>query len=104
MLADKVGNLLRQDYDWSKSVAEMKMPTLIVIGDADGVMPAHAVEMYELLGGGTVSILPDGSMTPHSGAQLAILPNTTHFSILDRANLLLPIVTQFLDAPVQEAK
>ncbi len=36
--------------------------------------------------------------------QLAILPDTTHFTILSRADLLLPIVTPFLDAPMPEAK
>ena len=48
----KMGDLLRQDYDWSKEVAALKMPTLIVIGDADSIGPAHAAEFFALLGGG----------------------------------------------------
>lgn len=98
-VATKMGQLLTQDYDWSASVAALKMPTLIVIGDADGVRPAHAVEMYDLLGGGRA----DGMMGGLPQSQLAVLPGTTHFSILTRTDLLLPIITPFLDAPMSES-
>ena len=66
---------------------------------AYSVRPAHAVEMFGLLGGGKA----DGAMggLPHS--QLAVLPGTTHFSILARTNLLLPFITPFLDAPMPVA-
>ena len=94
MLAGKLGDLLRQDYDWSSAVAAIKSPALIIIGDADGVRPAHAAEMFAFFGGKTAGImerLPD--------SQLAVLPGTTHFSILSRTDLLLPIIVPFLDAP-----
>jgi pimeloyl-ACP methyl ester carboxylesterase len=99
-LVAKLGQLLRQDYDWSTAVASIKAPTLIVVGDADSVRPAHAVEMFGLLGGGKA----DGAMggLPHS--QLAVLPGTTHFSILARTDLLLQIITPFLDAPMPKAE
>ena len=98
-LVARLGQLLRQDYDWSTAVASIKAPTLIVVGDADSVRPAHAVELFGLLGGGKV----DGAMggLPHS--QLAMLPGTTHFSILARTDLLLPIITPFLEAPMPKA-
>ena len=98
-LVAKSGQLLRQDYDWSTAVASITAPTLIVVGDADSVRPAHAVELFGLLGGGKV----DGAMggLPHS--QLAMLPGTTHFSILARTDLLLPIITPFLEAPMPKA-
>jgi hypothetical protein len=35
-------------------------------------------------------------------SQLAILPATTHFTIIDRTDLLLPIIIPFLDAPMPE--
>jgi pimeloyl-ACP methyl ester carboxylesterase len=82
------------EYDWSADVAAIRAPALIVIGDADTVLPAHAVEMFSLLGGGTVN----GAMGNAPNAQLAILPGTTHFSILQRRELL-PMLTGFLDAP-----
>ncbi len=105
-LVIKVGQLLAKDYDWSKSVAAMKMPVLLLVGDSDRVRPEHAVEMVRLLGGGKM----DGGMAPFDpnavppNAQLGMLPGTTHFTILSRADLLLPIVTPFLDAPMPAAK
>lgn len=97
----KVRQLLSEDYDWGKNVAAMKVPTLLVIGDADSVRTAHAVEMFGLLGGGKA----DGDMAGLPPAQLAVLPATTHVGwappyhgIMTRTKLLLPIVTEFLDA------
>lgn len=97
-LAGKMGDLLRRDYDWSAEVAALKVPVLVVVGDADGVRLAHAVEMLELLGGGK-SV---GFMQPLPASQLAVLSGTTHLGILSRADLLVPIITRFLDAPNPE--
>jgi pimeloyl-ACP methyl ester carboxylesterase len=36
--------------------------------------------------------------------QLAVLPGTTHFTILFRTDLLTPILTSFLNAPIQKEK
>jgi signal transduction histidine kinase len=34
-LLDAMGELMRQDYDWSTSVKQLTMPVLLVYGDAD---------------------------------------------------------------------
>ncbi len=99
-LADKTGQLLSKDYDWSAEVAAITAPTLIAVGDADGVRPAHAAELYVLLGGGRVDVMA----TEMPKSQLAVLPGTTHFNILTRDDLLLPIITAFLDAPLPEER
>jgi pimeloyl-ACP methyl ester carboxylesterase len=99
-LVAKLGHLLREDYDWSRDVAAMQAPALIVVGDADSVRTAHAVELFGLLGGGKA----DGAMGGMPRSRLAILPDTTHFTTLAHADLLLPIVTAFLDAPMPDAK
>ena len=99
-LVAKSGQLLRQDYDWSTAVASIKAPTLIVVGDADSVRVDHAVELFGLLGGGKM----DGAMGGLPNSQLAVLPGTTHFSILARTDLLLPIIPAFLDAPMPKAE
>ena len=52
VLLAKLGQLLGQDYDWSKDLAAIKAPTMIVVGDVDSVRTAHAVQFFELLGGG----------------------------------------------------
>jgi pimeloyl-ACP methyl ester carboxylesterase len=95
VLVTKLGELLSQDYDWSADVAALQMPVLIVVGDADSVKMSHATAMFELFGGGQV----DGSMGGLPRAQFAVLPNTLHWNILMRADLLLPVVMPFLDAP-----
>src|SRR5258706_4765522 len=79
VLLTKLGDLLRQDYDWSNEVAAIKAPTLIVVGDADSVRTAHAVAFFELLGGGQKDAGWDGSGM--SKNRLAILPGVTHYTI-----------------------
>lgn len=79
----------------AEAVAAIKAPILIVIGDSDLVRPEHAVEMFRLLGGGVF-----GDMAGLPNSQLAVLPGTTHVSIVSRADLLLAIIPPFLDAPM----
>jgi pimeloyl-ACP methyl ester carboxylesterase len=79
VLLAKIGELLRKDYDWSKSVLAIKSPALLVFGDADAVRTAHAVQFFELLGGGKKDGGWDGSGI--SSARLAILPGATHYNI-----------------------
>ncbi len=100
-LVAKMGELLRQDYDWSKAVSALKIPVMIVVGDADSVRTAHAVEFFELLGGGQRDANWDGSGM--SNARLAILPGTTHYDIFSTP-ILAPTVIPFLDAPRPEGK
>ena len=96
----KARPLLIEDYDWTQDVAAIQAPTLIVVGDADTVLPTHAVELFGLLGGGKA----DSAMGNLSNAQLAVLPGTTEFSMLARNDLLLAIITPFLDAPMPMAR
>ncbi len=101
VLLSKLGELLRQDYDWSEEVAALEMPVMIVIGDADSIPPAHAAEFFGLLGGGKRDAGWDGSGRPES--RLAILPGTTHPDIF-YSPALASAVTPFLDAPVAGAR
>jgi hypothetical protein len=43
---------MKQDFDFSKAIAGIEATTLVVAGDADIFTPAHAVELFALLGGG----------------------------------------------------
>lgn len=96
-LVAKVGQLVGQDYDWSAGVSALKTPTMIVIGDADSVRTAHAVEFFELLGGGKRDAGWDGSGV--SNARLAVLPGVTHYNIFS-SPMLASTVAPFLDAPM----
>ncbi len=101
VLLTKLGELLRKDYDWSKDVAAIQAPTLLVFGDADAVRTEHAVQFFELLGGGKKDGGWDGSGM--STARLAILPGLTHYSIFS-SPMLATAVTPFLDAPMPGAR
>ncbi|TME02330.1 MAG: alpha/beta hydrolase [Chloroflexi bacterium] len=79
VLVTQLTTALKIDYDWSADVAKLPMPVMIVVGDADGVSPSHAVEFFGLLGGGKRDANWDRSgMTHH---RLAILPGATHYDI-----------------------
>ncbi len=53
--------------------------------------------MFRLLGGGVPG---DAVGLPHS--QLAVLPSTTHVTLIERADWLLAMIPAFLDAPVSQ--
>jgi pimeloyl-ACP methyl ester carboxylesterase len=83
-----------------ETIAEIEAPVLVIAGDADLVQPEHAAKMFRLVGGGRFGDTPAG--LPNS--QLAILPGTSHVSLVDRADLLLPIIPAFLDAEIKPAE
>ena len=82
----------------AEAIRAIKAPTLIIIGDSDLIRPEHAVEMFRLLGGGVFGDTPTG--LPNS--QLAVLPGTSHVTLVDRADWLVSMIDAFLDAPVKE--
>jgi pimeloyl-ACP methyl ester carboxylesterase len=93
VLVEQLTTLLKIDYDWSAAIPRLTMPVMLVIGDADGVPPSHAVEFFELLGAGKHDAGWDRSgMTHH---RLAILPGATHYDINVNPDLA-PVVIPFL--------
>jgi pimeloyl-ACP methyl ester carboxylesterase len=84
-LLDALGDFMRQKYDWSAEVAKLKMPVMLVFGDADMVRPEHEIKFYQLLGGG----LQDAGWQRETMSQnrLAILPDLTHYDIFTSPRL-----------------
>ena len=76
-------------------MAGLKVPVLIAVGDADAVRTAHAVEFFELLGGGKKTAALTASAKPPR--ETAILPDVTHYDIVDKPALV-AAATAFLDA------
>lgn len=74
----------------------LQAPTLIIIGDSDIVRPEHSVEMFRLLGGG----IPAGDASQLPKSELAILPGTAHATLVERADLILPMIPAFLNRPM----
>jgi pimeloyl-ACP methyl ester carboxylesterase len=70
-----------------------KAPMFFIHGDADGVRLDHIAEMYRLKGGDL-----HGDIRPHPESRLAILPNTTHVTLMNRMTTIVPMVNDFLDA------
>ena len=70
-----------------------KAPMFFIHGDADGVRLEHIAEMFRLKGGEI-----HGDMKPRSASRLAILPDTTHVTLMQRMPVIVPMVNDFLDS------
>ncbi|HKA89438.1 MAG TPA: alpha/beta hydrolase [Haliangiales bacterium] len=95
-LLDKVGALVKQDYDWTAEIGKLP-PTLLVAADADYYPLSHVLEVYAALGGSAKDPGWDGS-AGRSASQLAILPGTSHYDILMSPQLV-PVVQRWLERP-----
>ena len=90
---EKVKQLAIKTFDFgAEKMKTIKSPTLLMAGDGDGVLPEHVIEMYRLLGGNYMV-----DFGPAHKTQLAILPGTSHISVMMQTNWLVSIVTTFLD-------
>src|SRR6185436_9683898 len=86
-------------YDFgADKLKATKAPMLFIHGDADGVRLDHIAEMYRPKGGGEIH----GDMQPRSASRLAILPDTTHVTLMNRMTTIVPMVNDFLDAKPQK--
>lgn len=97
-LLDKIGEMMKEDYDHTDVVLALKVPTLIVHADADMAPPSHAVEIFKLLDGGLRDGGWMGENRPKGGHALAILPGLTHYN-LGVSPLFATVALSFLDAP-----
>jgi pimeloyl-ACP methyl ester carboxylesterase len=91
------------DVNWrglsEDQVRSIKAPAMLIVGDADIVRPEHVVKMFQLLGGGV-----PGDLVGLPRSQLAVLPGTTHVTLITRTNWLLSMIPPFLDAPMPAQK
>jgi pimeloyl-ACP methyl ester carboxylesterase len=85
-------------YDFgADKLKETKAPFLFIHGDADGVRLDHIAEMFRLKGDEIY-----GDLRPRSESRLAVLPNTTHVTLMEKGNAIIPMVNDFLDANSQK--
>jgi pimeloyl-ACP methyl ester carboxylesterase len=85
-------------YDFgADKLKATKAPFLFIHGDADGVRLDHISEMFRLKGEEVF-----GDMRARSESRLAVLPNTTHITLMERGNAIIPMVNDFLDAKAQK--
>ena len=97
-LVEKMKQLDGQPFAWPpEDIRAISAPTMIVIGDSDGTTPEHAVELFRLRGGGVF-----GDLAGMPDARLAILPGTHHVGVIGRTDWLVPMISEFLDAPISD--
>jgi pimeloyl-ACP methyl ester carboxylesterase len=72
-----------------------KAPIFFIHGDADGTRLDYIAEAFRLKGGEV-----HGDMRPRSASRLAILPDTTHVTLMNRRTIIVPMINDFLDAKV----
>ena len=95
---NKMKKFVTTTYDFGAGkIKAIRSPTLIIAGDGDGVTTEHAVEMYRLRGGGYMI-----DFGPIPAAQLALLPGSSHISVMMQTEWLVSMVTPFLDKPLQQ--
>ncbi|MGH2618392.1 MAG: alpha/beta fold hydrolase [Thermomicrobiales bacterium] len=99
VLVEKLKRLDAEEFAWpAEEIEAIEAPTLLIIGDADVIRPEHTVELFRLLGGGV-----PGDLAGLPKARLAVLPGTTHLTVMERATWLAPMITEFLDEPMPDA-
>jgi pimeloyl-ACP methyl ester carboxylesterase len=92
-LARKLIQLEKEPMAWETDVRKLKMPVLIISGDADVATLEHTVSLFRILGGGEM-----GDMgKPLSAARLAVLPATSHTAVITQPDLLLAFIEPFLE-------
>ena len=62
-----------------------------------GVRLEHVAEMFRLKGGEI-----HGDIKPRSASRLAILPDNTHVTLVNRMSIIVPLVNDFLEAKPQK--
>ncbi len=81
---EKVGNIQWQGFS-KEELASVRVPFLILQGDHDFVRLEHSVETVKLI--------------PH--AELAVIPDASHFALSSEQERVIPIIKHFLERPEQ---
>jgi pimeloyl-ACP methyl ester carboxylesterase len=91
-LVEKLIQLEKEPMAWEADVKKLKVPVLIIAGDADVATLEHNVAMFRLLGGGVM-----GDMgKPLPASRLAVLPATSHTAVIGQVELLSGVIEPFL--------
>jgi len=85
-------------YDFgAEKMKATKAPMLFIHGDADGVRLDYIAEVFRLKGGEI-----HGDLRPRSESRLAILPDATHVTLMNKLDVIIPMVNDFLNAQPQK--
>jgi pimeloyl-ACP methyl ester carboxylesterase len=98
---DRMGELMRKDYDWRAEIAALQTPTLLIFADHDAISMKHIAEFYALFGGG-VRDAGWESEPQFSRARLAIVPGYTHYNFGQGPDIA-RVIEGYLDNPTSKA-
>ncbi|WNG79533.1 alpha/beta hydrolase [Mycobacterium sp. ITM-2016-00316] len=71
--------------------------TMVIVGDADSVILEHALALFRLRGGADDEAAKTGLLQSVPQARLVVLPATSHIGVAGQADVVVPMVTAFLD-------
>ena len=95
---EKMKNLNINDQDITdEEMRSISAKTMVIVGDADGVKLEHALAMFKLRGGGDEEAAASGVLQEVPAARLVVLPAMSHIGLSGESQLLVPIVSAFLD-------
>jgi len=80
-----------------EEMRSISAPTMVIVGDADGVKPEHALAMFKLRGGGDEEAAASGVLQEVPSARLVVLPAMSHVGLSGESEVLVPMVIAFLD-------
>ena len=100
LFLDRMGELMRKDWNWREEVRALPMPVLLIFADHDSVSMQHIAEFFALFGGG---IREPGWIDPKfARGRLAIIPGYTHYN-LGQAPEVARVIEGFLTKPTSKA-
>jgi len=78
---------LRKQRSWltepdikKEELGKITAPTLTMVGDRDAIIPEHTLELFRSI----------------KGAQLCIIPATTHFLLSEKPSIANKVILEFL--------
>jgi pimeloyl-ACP methyl ester carboxylesterase len=95
---EKMKDLNINDQNISdEEMRSISAKTMVIVGDADSVKLEHALAMFKLRGGGDAEAAASGVLQEVPAARLVVLPAMSHIGLSGEPELLVPIVSAFLD-------
>ncbi len=101
VLLDRMGELMRKDYDWRAEIAKLPMPVLLLFADHDAVSMKHIAEFFALFEGGVRDAGWEGE-PKYARARLAIVPGYTHYNFGMGPDIA-RVIEAYLDQPTSPA-
>jgi pimeloyl-ACP methyl ester carboxylesterase len=100
LFLQRMGDLMRQEWNWREQVRALRMPVLLIFADHDSVSLQHIAEFFALFGGGISE--PGWVDTKFSRARLAIIPGYSHYN-LGQGPEVAQVIERFLNQPTSPA-